>query len=155
MVQLTVGREVLLAVLAAEGLLLAAVSGLVLAECHGGGEALLTVVAGKNGIFLLQISFVLVPVGIPHVSLFRPGVAEGDQALSTLQTLVQTLLTALHGVDLRLRLDPLRPAADDHSFDPQLFHAFLVSGGSQDYCNDAQHDNETVRTNALVVVLTG
>lgn len=43
--------------------------------------------------YLLQISLVLVSVGIPHVSLLRPGVAEGDQALNTLQTLVQTLLT--------------------------------------------------------------
>lgn len=43
--------------------------------------------------YLLQIPFVLVSVGIPHVPLLRPGVAEGDQALDTLQTLVQTLLT--------------------------------------------------------------
>lgn len=43
--------------------------------------------------YLLQISFVLVSVGVPHVPLLRPGVAEGDQALHTLQTLVQTLLT--------------------------------------------------------------
>lgn len=49
---LAVGCEFFLAVLTAEWLLLAAVSGLVLAECHGGGEALLTIVAGENCIFL-------------------------------------------------------------------------------------------------------
>lgn len=49
---LTIGGEFLLAVLTAERLLLAAVSGLVLAECHGGVKALLTVVAAENGIFL-------------------------------------------------------------------------------------------------------
>lgn len=46
------GKEFFVAVSTAEGLLLFAVAGLVLAECLGGGEALVTLVAREHSILL-------------------------------------------------------------------------------------------------------
>lgn len=82
--QLSESKEALLAIRAAEGLLLCAVGGLVLAELLRGGEALVTLVACEECISLLQLLFVLLPMTLPHVPLLGFGVTEGDEALKTL-----------------------------------------------------------------------
>lgn len=83
-VQLSEGKEVLLAVCTKEGFLLCAVGGLVLAELLREGEALVTLIASKDCIGLLQVLLVLVPMTLPHVSLLCFGISEGDEALKTL-----------------------------------------------------------------------
>lgn len=77
-------KEALLAVRAAEGLLLCAVGSLVLAELLRGGEALVTFIACEECISLLQLLFVLLSMTLPHVPLLGFGVTEGDEALKTL-----------------------------------------------------------------------
>lgn len=42
---------------------------------------------------LLQLLLVLVPMTLPHVSLFSFGVTEGDKALEALQTLMLICVT--------------------------------------------------------------
>lgn len=101
-VQLSEGEEVFPAVGAAEGLLLSAVGGLMLAELIRGGEALVTLVASEDRISLLELLLVLLPVTLPHVSLLGFGVTESDEALETLQTL---MLIGLQRDDRGLRLD--------------------------------------------------
>lgn len=122
LVQLGEGKEAFLAVRADKGLLLCAVGGLMLAELLGRGEELFTFVACEDSVTLLQLLLVLVPMTLPHVSLFSFGVTEGDKALEALQTLM--LIGGDQWLRLHLRRGGPHVVSDNHLLDLHHFHAF-------------------------------